>query len=632
MGLTIRRPRTASPGPNKRGVPAFLGTVVLAIAFAVAGCTSGGGGAKGTAVSPAGGVVRVSDGVRVKVAAGALRGTTIRDETIPAAPAYPADAAAPVGHAVEIVPSGPLPASTILMSFNPATDLPRAKPGVAAPTAGNAFIAVLDKQKGTWVPLATTYDAATHQLAAVAPHFTGFQTFVMKPGKYVFHTVAGAVSVVVKAGESGLSAAESLAEGVWDQYKPEFGTGLRRSLPADEEIDNTCSGSDPGLPWDTSYGIYVNNDNMKVRSCVVDEGAQPDEPSLLMENDYGFPVDVIPQEKGATLPALSVGDHPDQDLVAALNSAIGFGYIPGPGVTRIRFPEGPPPTFAVSARADWLGLATDIIMTSAAIIPGFEAETTRFTAELENVTTTLEKDGQAIESQSQVLKITQTRLKAEKGPAVEGADNLASAYICFADLSSISLQDSAKDLTGKVTGCLKELFGKPGDGAISAGSITSEYLSYLDAVVSFIKLPAVLDDFREHGRQTFLIDAARKSSLTYTGFIKQFTPQAGTLSFDQALYFTGPSAYQVCVEWHVPIHDGEECHDYYLQDLKEVRTLPLSASVTVEAQDPPGSVSNKPVTLSRLAQLMEQPGVSDQLFQFTVIGGQVTDISAIYRP
>ena len=613
-------------------MPALLVSAALTAALAVAGCTSGGGGAKGAAVSPAGGVVPVSDGVRVRVAAGAPRGTTISDETIPTPPAYPANAAAPVGHAVEIAPSGPLPVSTVLMSFNPATDLPRAEPGAAAPTVGNAFIAVLDKQTGTWVPLPTTYDAATHQLAAVAPHFTGFQKFVMKPGKYIYHTVAGAVSVVVKAGESGLSAAESLAEGVWDQYKPEFGTGLRRSLPADEKIDNTCSGSDPSLPWDTSYGIYVNDDNMKVRSCVVDENAQPDEPSLLMENDYGFPVDIIPQEKGATLPALSVGDHPDQDLVAALDSAVGFGYIPGPGVTRIRLPKGLPPTFAVTARADWLGLATDIIMTSAAILPGFEAETTRFTSELKNVITTLEKDGQVIESQSQVLKITQTKLKAEKGSAVEGADNLASAYSCFADLGSISLQDSARDLAGKVTGCLKELFGKPGDSAISAGGITSEYLSYLNAVLGFIKLPAVLNDFREHGRQTFLIDAARKSDLTYTGFIKQLAPQAGTLSFDQTLYFTGSSAYQVCVEWHVPIHDGEECHDYYLQDLKEVRTLPLSASVTVEAQDPLGSVSNKPVTLSRLAQFMGQPGATDELFQFTVTDGQVTDITAIYHP
>jgi hypothetical protein len=143
-------------------VTELLVSAVLTAALAVAGCTSGSGGAKGAAVSPAGGVVPVSDGVRVRVAAGAPRGTTIRDETMATPPAYPANAASPVGHAVEIVPSGPLPASTVLMSFNPATDLPRAEPGAAAPTVGNAFIAVLDKQTGTWVPLPTTYDAATH--------------------------------------------------------------------------------------------------------------------------------------------------------------------------------------------------------------------------------------------------------------------------------------------------------------------------------------------------------------------------------------------------------------------------------------------------------------------------------------
>lgn len=612
---------------HRRGILAVLTSAALTMPLALAGCTSGTAGAKAAKISPAGGTVVVSSGVRVHVAVGTAPGTTIRDRAVPDPPAYPGNAAVPVGPAVDIVPSGPLAASTVLMSFNPATDLPRARPGAAAPTVGNAFIAVLDQQTGTWVPLATSYDAATHRLAAVAPHFSIFRIFVTTPGRYLYHAAGAAVSVVVKAGESGLRVAESVAAGVWDSVRPDF--GFRRSLPANERIADTCTGSDPRLPWDTTYGIYVSDENMHVSSCVVDQDARPDRPALLMENDYGFPVDVMPQEKGAVLPALSMGEHPDQDAVAALNSLLGFGYIPGPGVTQIRLPSGTPPVFYVKVHADWLGLATDIIMTAAAIIPGFEAETSRFSAQLQNVITTEENEGQVIRSQSQVLKIVQTKLKAEKGPALEGTDNLASAYVCFADLSSVSLSDSIRDLAGKVTGCLKELVGKPGD-AVAAGGITTEYLSYLDAVLGFIKLPAVLNDFREHGRQTFIIDAVQKLDQTYTGFIRQLNPQAGTLSFDQVLWFTGASAQQVCAEWHVT-PEAEWCNDYYIQDLTEVRTLPVSGSVTVSAEDPPGPV-NTPVSLSRLAQLVRQPGGSGQLYQFTVTGGQITDITAIFRP
>jgi hypothetical protein len=627
---------------------AALSSVVLGVCVAAAGCTSQPAGTKAAAVSPAGGVVPVSPGVRIKVAAGTAPGTTVEDQNVPDPPSYPGGIAVPVGPAVDISPSGPVAAASVLLSFDPATDLPRAAPGGVAPTIGNAFIAVLDEQTETWVPLATTYDAATHQLMAAAPHFSVFRKYVLTPGEHVYQTAAAAVSILIKAGESGLSAAEDVSDAVWDAVAPEYGTGVRRTLPADERIDNICTGTDPQLPWDQSYGIFVSDENMQVRSCVVDAGANPDRPALLMENDYGFPVDVIPEEKGAVLPALSITEHPDQDALAALDSLRGYGYIPGPGVTQIQLPSGKPPVFYVAVRADWLGLVTDVIMTAAAIIPGFEAESSTFSSQLENEITTEERDGQIIQSQTQVLKIVQTKLKAEKGPAFEGADNLASTYACFADLGSISLTDSVSDLAKKMVGCLKELLPKPGDAIAAGGGTVSEWLNYLDAVVGYIQLPGVLNDFREHGRQTFIIDAVRKSAPladgTYYGYVDSLDTGSLTLRFDKVDFYLGAfdnsdlgKIEQMCQDNGIQVPpSGELCHAYYLKDDHVTESATLSQSATMTYWTTPGEMAGPTgqtyqMSLAQLAQLVSSPAHGG-LFQFTVAGGQIVAVNGIYLP
>lgn len=100
--------------------------------------------------------------------------------------------------------------------------------------------------------------------------------------------------------------------GAGNRVRPEYGVGIRRQLS-----------------W--NWPIYVNNADMKVSSCVADADADPRTPALLMENDYGFPVDVFPLEKGAVLPEPEVTGNFDQDIAGTLNRALGIGYIPGPG-------------------------------------------------------------------------------------------------------------------------------------------------------------------------------------------------------------------------------------------------------------------------------------------------------------
>jgi hypothetical protein len=472
---------------------------------------------QGMAVPSAGGIVRLTPSVSLGVAAGTSSGTTVQADQVPNAPGSPAGIARAVGPAIDIRPSGPMAASTIRMKFDPAQDLPPARPGAAAPTVGNAFIAVLDEPTGTWLPLATRYDAATHELTAAAPHFSTFRDFVTTPGRFFLKNEITGLSIVIKAGESGLSAAKAAGDAVWQAVMPDFGSLIRRSLPADQRIDQACTGSEPKLPWDRRYRIYPSDENMKIRSCVVDQDADAGRPALLMENDYGFPVDVFPQ-KGAVLPGLATTSHPDQDALAALASLAGHGYIPGPGTTQIGFPAGAPASFTVQAQADWLGLATDVILTSAAIIPGFEASETEFTVTLGRVVTQEERDGQQLVSVTQTLRVVSNELKAEKGLVFETADHLATAYICFADLSKIVDSDSISDLAHKVVACAKELVPDPDRPITSGGIAVSEYAKYLDSLHAFAQLPAVLNDFREHGRQVFAIEASRAAPEQFQPF------------------------------------------------------------------------------------------------------------------
>ena len=274
-----------------------LSLAVLTVLPGLTGCVSHQPADKVIAVSSAGGTLSLTAGVSLGVAAGTASGTTVRSGQVPDTPAYPGGIARPVGDAIDVIPSGPMAASTIRITFDPAKDLPPARPGAAAPTSGNAFIAVLNEPTGTWVPLTTRYDAATHELAAVAPHFSTFRTFVTTPGRFLLKNELAGLSIVIKAGESGLSAAKAEGEAVWDAIKPENGVSLGRTLPEDGRIDKTCAGDDPKLPWDRRYQILVSDKNMKLRSCVVDQSANPARPALLWRTITGSPSTCFPRKE-----------------------------------------------------------------------------------------------------------------------------------------------------------------------------------------------------------------------------------------------------------------------------------------------------------------------------------------------
>ena len=521
---------------------------------------------------------------------------------------------------VVITPDRHLATSTIRFTINPA-DLPKARPGQRPPTIGNAFIAVLNEPTHTWLPLRTAYDPATHQLMAVAPHFSAFTDWVTKPGKALVHVGSAVVSVAVKVGETGLAVAEAEAEAGWKSVQPEFGGGIRRTLPADERIDAACTGNDPTQLADQRYQTSGGGD---LRSCVVDPRGDKSAPALLMENDFGFPVDLFPQA-GAKLPALTISAHPDQDALAALASLAGHGYIPGPGVTRIGLPSPPPTSFSVQAQADWLGLVTEILDAAAAIIPDTEVAQTEFATAADKVATDAAQAGQQAIPATRALQKVDTELKVEKGQAFETAEAFTSAYSCLSDLASSVESASTTKLVGQIRDCVKDLF--PG--------ATSDATDYLKALIGFIQLPAVLNDFREHGRQIYTITAVQApADGTYEGLLRKVNPQDGTVEFEQVKMLVGAAARPACHAHHIP--DSAPCA-FFIDDLHVPGTAVLAADAEIKSQlSPDGigiSAAGYSLTPAQLVPLIQPKAIySDTPFRIIVQHGQIISMLGLYHP
>ena len=166
-------------------------------------------------------------------------------------------------------------------------------------------------------------------------------------------------------------------------------------------------------------------------------------------------------------------------------------------MTRIGLPSPAPASFSVQAQADWLGLVAEILDAAAAIIPDTEVAQAELADAADKVATDAAQAGQQAVSTSQALQQVDTELKVEKGPAFETADAFSSAYGCLSGLSSSVQSASLTKLAAQVKDCLKEIFP----------SATTDATDYLKALIGFIQLPAVLNDFREHGRQVYAITA-----------------------------------------------------------------------------------------------------------------------------
>jgi hypothetical protein len=241
-----------------------------------------------------------------------------------------------------------------------------------------------------------------------------------------------------------------------------------------------------------------------------------------------------------------------------------------------------------------------------------------------------------------MLTITRTKLESEKGGLFEGADRIAAAYTCFAALAStVSSDNKLSAVAAKMVDCLKELLPSPGDAVATGKGVVSEYASYLDALVGFYQLPVVLNDFREHGRQTFVIDAARRlTDGPYYGTIESLDGNQLTVKFDEEDFVqlgtvSETEIEKLCEQNGIPVQpDSEFCHDYFEKDDHLAMEGPMSQSVTLTYFEAPpgessdGSIGTYPISPEQLGQVITKD--PSTLFKFTVHNGLITAIDAVY--
>jgi hypothetical protein len=124
---------------------------------------------------------------------------------------------------------------------------------------------------------------------------------------------------------------------------------------------------------------------------------------------------------------------------------------------------------------------------------------------------------------------------------------------------------------------------------------------------------------------------------TIYGFFTHVGVNPNSVSLDKVQWFFGPKAAQAaCKKYHVPgPHYGAVCTAYYIHDLHQQLTLPVTGNVKVsDWHGPDGSVvqPDHPIPYSEVATLVGQPGGQTYLWKMTVKNGYITSIAGIYRP
>jgi len=279
----------------------------------------------------------------------------------------------------------------------------------------------------------------------------------------------------------------------------------------------------------------------------------------------------------------------------------------------------------VQAQADWLGLVAEILDAAAAIIPDTEVAQAELADAADKVATDAAQAGQQAVSTSQALQQVDTELKVEKGPAFETADAFSSAYGCLSGLSSSVQSASLTKLAAQVNDCLKKIFP----------SATTDATDYLKALIGFIQLPAVLNDFREHGRQVYAITAMQAPpDGTYEGLLHQVDPQTGVVEFEQVNMLVGAAARPACRAHGIP--DFAPC-EFYIDDLNVASTAVLAANADIKSQLSPDGVgisfAGYPVTPAQLVPLIQPEGAySGTPFRIVVQDGEIVSMFGLFHP
>jgi len=111
--------------------------------------------------------------------------------------------------------------------------------------------------------------------------------------------------------------------------------------------------------------------------------------------------------------------------------------------------------------------------------------------------------GHVTTSITAVLDETVTELKVAKDlPGLKLAERIAATYACGFQLGRAVYDLDPNEAAAQLADCALELAPDLGEIKNAVwGNLSS--LSYLKSLSEYAKLPAVINDFREHGRQEF---------------------------------------------------------------------------------------------------------------------------------
>jgi hypothetical protein len=591
---------------------------------AVAACGSKGTAGSGVVIGAQGGIARSADG-QVAVGLPAANGTESRVSfgAAPEAANTPIEYASAVGPALNVVVDHPRPRCVVRFRFDPARDLPPAKPDGTRPTTANAFIAIFSDALRMWVPLRTTFDSHTGELVAEAPHFSLFRKFVVNPGRTAMHWGGKVVTVVATTVTSGVEMVVEATKALLSVVAED----LTGTIP--DERKAACPPDAEAVPTIVTTVAGASND---IKACVVkDQGKR----WLRIQNGLGIPFDAY--ATGRLDIGLNEYDKRALDdvlylLFMAGDVAVKAKFVPALSSVEVGLPPDGDVSGTVVLRANLLGVAADFVLGMLSILTPEKVIQDDITYNGKILIDSLQAAIGTGTTREANARITTDRLKVRLAPErVERLTDILDAYNC---LLSFPVQVTARSVLEGASRC---------GGAIlrSAGH---ELAGALLSALSLVRLPNEFVDLLRHGNRTTTIRVAptppdNGDGPAATGLNGEYYANAtdidvarSVVTFDVVQWFWGEEATRACRQDGVEIGDYEWCNDYYIRNRSNVlRIMSVAPDATMTDIDtnaaPP---TDRPAILADLAADRERSGLLR--VRLTVRSNVITEIHQVFTP
>ncbi|THG30778.1 hypothetical protein [Naasia lichenicola] len=497
-------------------------------------------------------------------------------------------------------------------------------------TTADAFLAVYNGQLETWIPIPTTYDAATRRLVAEAPHFSPFQKYVVNPVK----AAAGAVADIASTGGRAL----------WSSVAKTFGFKA-------EEAD--CS------KQDDSWTVSVSNSHFD--ACMVPAG---DDYQLRMDNDIFLRYIVDPPDGYGIGPNdYDLGLDTASLLSRLISATQDKSVLPSRGRAQLsisadeasRIENGDDET--VYLTPDVLGLILDAGLVALSVWPVAKQSVQVITnstvraalteiapgeltpaLSVQKVQEIIQTGGGTAAGAKAVAAILSCGLSAVSALGANDGEDLLDAAVregkeCALSTLQENVEGSAKDLASLFTVFPDTL--RTFEGLAVAGAISQVYTDLLGVTITVTKNGPGGGNSGAPFMSPMLTSIADGF---YQGYIRSGTDEAIVFNLWNSL--TGADMDAYCAE-HGFTPSAETinwCITYAYADSGVVYQLPMqnpprSVSVPTDIRDPIGDRVEPLAKVSDIpTEFFDSPIGTGTLTGIVVEGGVVTDITANFAP